>query len=361
MPDSHVFTVIMAGGGGTRFWPLSRRHRPKQFLSITAERSLLQTTWDRAVGVVGAAERVLVVTGMDYEQLTREQLPELPADNLLLEPQARNTAPCIAWATAAVQARDPDGVTVVMPADHLIADLSAFRAAADAAVAAARQHGALVTFGVVPRYPETGYGYIEAGEELSPDNSDEGIAVHRVEQFREKPDRGTAEQYVAAGNFFWNSGIFVWTVADIGAALSLHLPEARTAAERMLGAHDHDSRAKAYAEMPATSIDFGVMERADNVATVKAPFDWSDVGSWAALQEVTDDNVGENVAFGTVVDIDSKGNLIHAPGALVALLGVEGLAVVQTDDVLLVASLDRSQEIKLLRERLKELGLDDLL
>ncbi len=359
--DAHVYAVIMAGGGGTRFWPLSRRSRPKQFLTVAGERSLLQNTWDRALEVVAGPDNVVVVTAAGYETLTREQLPELPAENLLLEPQARNTAPCIAWATAAIKVRDNDAVTVVMPADHLIADPVAFRDGLDTAVAVAREHGSLVTFGVPPRYPETGYGYIEAGEALPVAEGADGVDVFRVKQFREKPNLQTAEQYVEAGNFFWNSGIFVWTAASIWSALLQHLPDACNAAERMLASIDDEARAEAYGAMPATSIDFGVMERASDVATVKAGFEWSDVGSWAALHEVTDENEGENVSFGPLVHVDARGNLVHAPDTVVTLLGVEGLAVVNTGDVILVASLERSQDVKRLRERLAELGLDHLL
>jgi mannose-1-phosphate guanylyltransferase len=359
--DAHVYAVIMAGGGGTRFWPLSRRRRPKQFLTLAGDRSLLQTTWDRALGVVAGPENVVVVTASDYEDLTREQLPDLPVDNLLLEPQALNTAPCIAWATAAIKARDAEAVEVVMPADHLITDRLAFRAVIDTAIAAAREHGALVTLGVPPRYPETGYGYIEAAEAVRVGEGADGVDVFRVEQFREKPGLKTAREYVDAGNFFWNGGIFVWTVSSIWNALEEHLPDACAAAECMIVSSDIDARAAAYGNMPAISIDFGVMERAANVATVKAGFDWSDVGSWAALHEVTHENEGDNVSFGSVVHIDAKGNLVHAPDAVVTLLGVEGLAVVHTGDVILVAKLERSQDVKLLRERLAELGLDHLL
>ncbi len=356
----HVYAIIMAGGGGTRFWPLSRQSRPKQFLSITAERSLLQTTWDRALDVVSGPDNVVVVTANDYAEMTREQLPDLPAGNLLLEPQARNTAPCIAWATAFIRRRDADAVEVVMPADHLIADREGFRDAVSTAVGVTRQHGVLATFGVPPRYPETGYGYIEAADAL-PAGDDAGIDVFRVAEFREKPDLETAERYVAAGNYFWNSGIFVWTAAEIWSSFEEHLPGACAAAERMLEADDHDARAAVYAEMPATSIDFGIMERAENVVTVRAGFDWSDIGSWAALREVSDHDEGGNVAFGEVVHIDSTGNLVHAPDTVVTLLGVDNLAVVHTGDVILVASLERSQDVKLLRARLAELGLDHLL
>ena len=400
--DPRLYAVIMAGGGGTRFWPLSRRERPKQFLAITGERSLLQTTWDRALGVVDGPDRVVVVTSGDHAELTREQLPELPEANLLLEPQARNTAPCIAWASALIRQRDPDAAVLVMPADHLIHDREGFGRGVVAAVAAARQHHALVTFGIPPRYPETGYGYIEIGKPLavhggaaggpesagflesgpaSPGSLESGpgspasleraagaegqrprVEVFDVVQFREKPDLETATAYLAAGNFFWNSGIFLWTIDGIRAALAEHLPDAAVAADKMLAAGDGAARGAAWTAMPATSIDFGVMEKASNVVAVKAPFDWSDVGSWAALHEVSEHAGGDNVAFARgIVHIDASGNLVHAPGSVVALLGVEGLAVVDTGDVLLVASLARSQDIKLLRERLADLGLEDLL
>lgn len=359
--DAHVYAVIMAGGGGTRFWPLSRRSRPKQFLAVAGARSLLQNTWDRALEVVAGVDNVVVVTAADYEALTREQLPDLPAENLLLEPQARNTAPCIAWATAAIKHHDPGAVAVVMPADHLIGDQVAYRKCLDTAVAVAREHGALVTLGVPPRYAETGYGYIEAAEPLSVDGGVDGVDAFRVEQFREKPDLATAEEYVDAGNFFWNGGIFVWTVSSIWSALQEHLPDACGAAERMIMSSGGEAGAEIYGTMPATSIDFGIMERASNVATVKADFDWSDVGSWAALHEVTDKDDDDNVAFGSLVQVGAAGNLVHAPEAVVTLLGVEGLTVVHTGDVILVASLERSQDVKLLRERLAELGLDHLL
>ena len=359
-PDPRVYAVVMAGGGGTRFWPLSRQSQPKQFLSITGERSLLQTTWDRALEVVAGPENVIVVTANDYESITHDQLPELPHDNLLLEPQARNTAPCVAWATACIRNRNADAMEVVMPADHLIADRQAFRSAVSTAVGAARQHGVLATFGLSPRYPETGYGYIEAGNALS-SAGDSGVDVFRAENFREKPDLETAERYVAAGNYYWNSGIFVWTAAEIWRSFEEYLPEACGAAKGMLEAVDHEARAATYAEMPAISIDFGVMERANNVAVVRAGFDWSDVGSWAALQEVSNKDEGDNVAFGEIVHIDSIGNLVHAPDVLVTLLGVENLAVVHTSDVILVASLERSQDVKVLRERLAALGLEHLL
>jgi mannose-1-phosphate guanylyltransferase len=355
--DPKAYAVIMAGGSGTRFWPLSRNDRPKQFLSIVGDSSMLRQTWDRCVALVGDPARVLVVTGQKYAALTAEQLPELSPDNLLAEPEARNTAPCLAWAAAELRRRDPEALMLVFPADHVIEDTEGLRASAAAACAAART-GALVTFGVPPRYPETGYGYVEVGAALELDSE---VPVRHVEAFREKPDAATAAEYVSAGRFLWNSGMFVWSAEALLSAMQEHLPEADSAAAEMVAAEDESARAAAYARMPATSIDYGIMEPASNVACVEARFDWSDVGSWEALAELLPADADGNMTRGRVVALDATGNLVHAPGETVALLGVERLAVVRVGDVLLVADLERSQDIKALRDRVAEEGLEEIL
>lgn len=355
--DSNTYAVIMAGGSGTRFWPLSRQNLPKQFLEIIGDGSMMRQTWDRCVHVVGDPARVLVVTSAAYAGLTREQLPELLEDNLLAEPQARNTAPCLAWAAAELRRRDPDALMMVFPADHIINDRAGLVLSARAACAAAAE-GYLVTFGVPPRYAETGYGYVEVGEALELPSSAVPAPVQRVLSFREKPDVDTARGYVEAGNFLWNSGMFVWRAEGLLEAFEQHLPAAAEAARAMLDATGDRDRAAVYARMPATSIDYGIMERADNVACVRAQFDWSDVGSWEALHELLDGDEHGNVSRGESVVLDARDNLVHAPGMVVALLGVEGVAVVRAGDVLLVASLQHSQDIKALRQKLAEHGLD---
>lgn len=359
-PLEDAWAVIMAGGSGTRFWPLSRERLPKQFLAIVGERSLLQQTWDRCVGVVGDPSRVLVVTSVDYADLTREQLPDLAPENLLAEPQARNTAPCLAWAAAVLAARDPEALMLVFPADHVIRDVAGLQLSARAAAAAARR-GHLVTFGVPPRYPETGYGYVELGDDMPLPEDGVEVPAYDVAGFREKPDAETARRYVAAGSFMWNSGMFVWRATRLLEAMQEHLPDARRAALEMLEIDDDEERRRVYATMPATSIDYGIMERADDVACVRATFDWSDVGSWEALSELVDADESGNVTWGRIATLDSRGNLVYAPGETVALLGVDDLAIVRAGDVLMVAALHRSQEVKALRERLAELGLEDVL
>ena len=283
MIDPKAYAVIMAGGSGTRFWPLSRQATPKQFLQIVGDESMLRQTWDRCVALVGDAERVLVVTADRYAELTRAELPDLPAENLLAEPEARNTAPCLAWTAAELHRRDGDAVMMVFPADHVIEDVEGLRRSAAAACLAA-QTGALVTFGVPPRYAETGYGYVEVGDSL--ELVDSPAPVRDVAAFREKPDAETAQEYLAAGRFLWNSGMFVWRADTLMRAMERHLPDAADAAVRMLDASTAEDRASIYATMPKTSIDYGIMEQADSVACVEAQFDWSDVGSWEALAEL---------------------------------------------------------------------------
>jgi len=348
----------MAGGSGMRFWPLSRADVPKQFLEIVGDGSMLRQTWDRCVALVGDADRVLVVTAARYADLTRKELPELPPENLLAEPEARNTAPCLAWTAAELERRTPGSLMLVFPADHVIEDVEGLRRSAEAACAAART-GALVTFGVPPRYAETGYGYVEVAEAV--ELTGETVPVRRVAAFREKPDAATAQEYVAAGTFLWNSGMFVWESGVLMAAMAEHLPAAAEAAQAMLTASDADGRAAAYAGMPRTSIDYGIMEQAGNVACVEAQFDWSDVGSWEALAELLPADSEGNVVRNPTAALDATGNLVHAPGEKVALLGVEGLAVVRAGDVLLVARLDRSQDIKALRDKVAAAGMEETL
>jgi len=343
----NIFAVIMAGGSGTRFWPASIKERPKQFLPISGGLPMIEETFRRLEGLV-PAERVLVVTAASQAHLVRAALPELPAENVLCEPMARNTAPCVAWAAHEIARRDPDAVQVVLPADHVIRPAEEFRATLMAAAEAALE-GGLFTFGIEPDHPATGYGYIKAAEKLG---ESQGQAVHAVERFVEKPKLTVAEEYLAEGGYFWNAGIFVWHTPTILAALAELTPELDAGVRRIMAAPGDDAvLAAEYAELPSDPVDIAIMERADDVRLVPISYTWNDVGSWKALDEITErDSDGNAQVLGggaKLVSVGASGNLVYAEGdRVIALVGVEGLAVVQTEKATLVCPLDRAQDVK---------------
>ncbi len=347
-----VYAVIMAGGSGTRFWPASRSARPKQFLAISGEHAMLRETF-RRIEPMTPRERVLVVTAASQADLVRACLPELPRENLLAEPQARNTAPCVAWAAAEIRRRAPESIQIVLPADHVIEPAERFRATLAAAASEAASADVLLTLGIRPRSAHTGYGYIEAGEEVARRN---GVAVHAVRRFVEKPDAARAEQFLARGNFLWNAGIFVWSTPSIHAALERHAPELSQGFERVLAGRA--PLAEVYPTLPAQPIDVALMEKAKNVRVLPVDYAWNDVGSWAALPEVHAVDEHENCTVVTdgarAVSLDSERCITYVEGGrIVALLGVADLVVVQTADATLVCSRDRAQDVKRIVERLE--------
>ena len=342
--------VILCGGAGSRLWPMSRRLLPKQFLPLVTERSLLQDTALRARGIAGAGAPI-VVTNAEHRFLVGDQLAELgvaPAA-VLLEPEGRNTAPAVAAAALFAMRADPEAVLLVQPADHRIGDERAFRAAVGEAVTQARQ-GFLVTFGVPPTEPATGYGYIEAGEPL-------GGEAFRVRRFVEKPPLERAREFLAQGGFYWNSGMFVFQAKRYLEELGRTRPEILAAARAAL---EHAVRdldflrldAKAFAASPADSVDYAVMERTSHGAMVRADMQWSDVGSWDALWEAGAKDGGGNVARGDVALGDARGCYVLASDRHISLLGAQDLVVVETDDAVLVAARSRAQDVKEIVERL---------
>lgn len=345
-----IYTVIMAGGSGTRFWPLSRRLRPKQLLALGADGDTpLLTATARRVASLSPIERVLVVTRADLAEATLAALPELPRENLLAEPAGRNTAPCVAWATAAVQRRDPEAVVVVLAADAFIDDEAAFVGALRTAAETART-GAIVTLGIKPSRPETGYGYLHLGAPLA--GAPEGVRA--VRDFVEKPDAARAKAFVEDAEHLWNAGIFVFRADVMRAAVARHLPavaEAMAAFDvAALRSPDDEARevARLYPQLPSVSVDVGVMEKVEAVAVVPVDCGWSDVGSWQAAWELGDkDAAGNVVRADSAVLCDAAGNVVVAPaGKVVALVGVRDLVVVDTPDALLVVPRDRAQDVK---------------
>ncbi len=341
--QKHAWAVIMAGGSGTRFWPLSRRMRPKQLLALSGtERSLLGETVHRIAPLI-PPERVIVVTAAHLAAETRRELPELPAENVLAEPIGRNTAPCVGWAASHIKRRDPEALIAILAADHHIGDEPAFLAILRRALEAASD-GELVAIGITPTRPETGYGYLELGENLA-----EG--VFRARRFVEKPNRGRAEQFLAAGNYLWNSGMFFFRATAILDAIRTHLPGLSEALERFDRAasegHETELVSNEYGSLPSVSIDHGVMEKAEHVAVVPGDFGWSDVGSWMTAWELAPKDEHGNATTTETVLIESEGCYVRAPqGKLVALVGVRDLVVVDTEDAILIVPRERAQDVR---------------
>jgi mannose-1-phosphate guanylyltransferase len=357
----HLFAVVLAGGSGTRFWPASRTARPKQLLAIgPSDLSLIASTV-RRVEPLCDAEHTLIATGERLLDATRAALPWLPAESFMGEPVARNTAPCIAWATWEAARRDPEAVVMVLPSDQHVADEPAYRTALEHAVAVARG-GAIVTIGVAPTRPETGYGYIEAGEAIESD-------VYRVARFVEKPDRARAEEYLAAGRYHWNSGMFFFRADVMVAAVREHLPEVAAALDDLAKSPPGELLARtrsAFEAFPSISIDYAVMEKAEELAVVVASFGWNDLGSWQSAWELGAKDAHGNVAPSDAILADARGNLVRdlrteREGKVTALVGVEGLCVIQTDDALLVIPRELAQDVRKVVEELKKRSQSQLL
>jgi len=364
MTSSHegmpLYALVMAGGAGTRFWPLSRRSRPKQVLPFAQGRSLLASTVERLAPLV-PLERTLVATSLEVADAVRTELPLLPQRNLLAEPTGRDTAACVGWAAWRLARSNPKAVMVVVPADHLISDGQALRSALAGAAATAAARGGLVTLALRPTRAETGYGYLELGEVVG---AAAGRPVQVVKRFVEKPSQELADEFLAAGNYCWNSGMFAWTVEAIRGAIREHLPELAGGLDELISASDElgedEALRRRYASLPRVSIDFGVMEKAKPVWAVGVDFAWSDVGSWAGLGEALPSQ-DAGVTVGDVVALDTIGSVLVSDGPLVAVIGVHDLVVVATPDAVLVVPKDQAQRVKELVERLREGGRDGLL
>ena len=350
MPRPELFAVIMAGGSGTRFWPASRQRRPKQFLPVSGGRPMISETCARLAGLV-PLERTLVVTAESQRELVRSALPALPGENVLAEPVGRNTAPAIAFAAEELARRAGDAVHVILPSDHVIRPTEAFQRTLRGAAEEAAAEDVLVIFGVRPDHPATGYGYIEVGR---PVHERAGLQVLSVARFVEKPDRTRAEQFLASGNFLWNSGMFVWRTSTIRAALRAHVPAIARGFERVSAGEGLE---RVYAELPSVAIDTAVLERAANVRLIPIDYAWSDVGSWAALSELrAADEQGNWPVLGARSQLmveDSSGCIAYAEGdELIALVGVHDLVVVRAGDATLVCPRERAQDVRKIVERL---------
>ena len=361
MSDCQVHAVILAGGSGSRLWPLSRQHLPKQFLSLDGNASLLQTTINRLSPAI-KAENILIVTQEAHAK--GEAYHALLPYRTLFEPVGRNTAPAIALAAACLMEEGADPIMVVLPADHIIKDEVRFRDHLSIAIKAA-ENGGLITFGIRPTHPDTGFGYIKArSASLDTEAPDEACAaneVYTVERFTEKPDHATAEQFLRQGDYYWNSGMFVWRASVILAEIQRHLPEVYRIVQAILaGSRAAGSFQQAveehFAAMPAISIDYGVLEKSDRVSLIPCDIGWNDVGSWHAVHEISAKDESGNTLQGNVVALDCRNSLIRAEKRLVAAIGVEDLCVIETADAVLISKSDQTQRVREVVDTLEQRG-----
>jgi len=337
-----ICAIIMAGGRGERFWPLSRKEKPKQFLSLTGDgKTMIQLTFNRFNPLV-EPENIYVVTNEMYKDLVSEQLPEMPSENILCEPCGKNTAPCIALAAAVVSKKHDNSVMIVLPSDHMIQNEVLFIETLKKAILAAEKGENLVTIGIKPTYPETGYGYIKF--------KDSENSAFEVERFVEKPDLATAEKYLAGGGYLWNGGIFIWKTSTIISKIQKYLPEIYDGflqiKEIVNTAKFNETLKKCFDDFDSVSLDYGIMEKAENIYTIPGDFGWNDVGGFAALGDINAKDENGNVASGNIITVNTKNSIILGNNKLIAAVGLEDIIIVDTGDALLVCHKDSAQDVK---------------
>jgi mannose-1-phosphate guanylyltransferase/mannose-6-phosphate isomerase len=358
-----MYAIILAGGSGTRFWPLSREATPKQMLRVFGDFTMIQQTVARLSGVMPVGH-IYIVTGQKYAYDIRQQLLEVEGAegvNILNEPEGRNTAPAIGFAAAHIARKSPDAVMAVMPSDHVILKNDVFLTALRKAKALARK-GYLTTIGIKPDRPETGYGYIQTGRRLSKDAE---IGEFEVARFVEKPDLGTAKSYLKTGGYLWNSGIFVWRVKDVLGEIRRQLPDLYKGIVSMQKAvgkkNEEEIVASVFKAAKPVSIDYGIMEKAKKVAVISADIGWSDVGSWRAIEDISEKDEAGNIIAGNVIDIGSRNSIVYAGKRLIATVGLEDMVVVDTPDATLVCRKDNTQDVRKVVDELKKKKADELI
>ena len=348
---SNLYVLILAGGSGERFWPYSRRSRPKQLLKLFSERTMLEETIARLDGAV-PLERIFVLTNTEQEAAVRAACPHLPPENIVAEPAKRDTAPAVALGVGLVLRRDPEAVMAVLPADHLIQDVTAFRRDLLAGAEAAADSGALLTIGIRPTWACSGFGYIEQGPRANQGNP----AIYEVKRFREKPNAETAKSFLEQGNFRWNAGMFIWSIAAIMGELTKQTPELASFIERMRSTDDLTTLiTEDFPNLPKISVDYAILEKAAKVLELEAGFDWDDVGSWLAVAKYLDNQEGGNAANCPVTVHEASRNIVFSAGQKhVALYGVDDLIVIDTGDALLVCPRSEAENIKKLVPQVPE-------
>jgi mannose-1-phosphate guanylyltransferase len=357
-----LYALILAGGAGTRFWPVSTKSRPKQFLSLDHDgKSLLKLTFERIKDTV-PPQRIYVVTSAAQRDMTAKELPELILDNIIAEPVQRNTAAAIGYAVIRITRDDPQAGFLVLPSDHLIENKDVFVATMIAGAQVAAKTDSIVTFGIVPTSPSVGYGYIKKGAEHAEIG---GVKVFDVEEFREKPDASAAKEYVDSGQYLWNSGMFVFKNTGFLTAMEKHLPKHYKALMKIQGSilsrEEETVTIKEYYALEPISIDYGILEKTENIKMVESKFDWKDVGSWSSMEQVLGKDGDNNAAKGDNVVLDSKDNVIVSEGGVIAAVGVEGLVIIHTPKATLVCKKEDAEKVRDVVEKLKKKGLDQYL
>jgi len=356
MSEKNYYAVILAGGRGERFWPLSTAKHPKQLLSLVGEKAMLAQAVDRLEGLI-PPERVMVVTNKDLVEPSRMAAPQLPPENIIGEPVGRDTAPAVALSAAVVKARDPDGVFCILTADHIIGNLELFRGTLRDSLAIASREDVLITIGIQPTEPATGYGYIQLGDEFKADGK---THFRKARRFVEKPNLATAESYVSSGEYAWNAGMFIWSVKSIEQALLRHRPAIgsiiNVICDQAKAGKLEDVLENVFVNAEKISIDYAVMEKAQNIIVAKGVFAWDDVGSWTALENHFPKDDHNNTLIGQCVVMDAAGNIVFSKDRLTALIGINDSIVVQSERVTLICPRDRAQDIKQMVVTLRAAG-----
>ncbi|TDX59248.1 mannose-1-phosphate guanylyltransferase [Orenia marismortui] len=357
-----ITPLIMAGGVGSRFWPLSRKHRPKQFLNLVDKnRSMIQHTVDR-ISKLTDHDNIFIATNEEYVKEMNEQLPEVPLENITTEPMRKNTAACIGLAALHMAKKDPEAVMVVLPADHLILDEDRFIETIEVAVKIAQKGENLVTLGIEPTHPETGYGYINYKDKY---DAVEDHEVFEVKAFTEKPNKETACEFLELGTYLWNSGMFIWKVSTILNKFKKHMPKLYDGLKKIdqaLGTkNESEVLQEEFEKFDSISIDYGIMEKSENIYVVPGDFGWDDIGSWPSLERVRKQDKHGNVISGHHIGIDTKNTIVHGNGKIITTVGLDDVVIVDTEDAILICDKKRAQEVKKIRNLLASNGLDKCL
>jgi len=362
----HTYAVILAGGGGTRLWPKSRKKSPKQFLKLVGKQTMLQVTASRMSKII-PFDRFIIVTNKLYEKDVKEQLPEVPTENIIAEPEKKDTALAMLVGSLFAKSKDPEAIIINAASDHIVTNEKEFVRVMKAAVTAAASNDYLISVGITPTFPSTGFGYIKIGEDLKKING--GLSLFKVDSFTEKPNKATARAFISTGKYFWNANMYVWSAKTISDSFDKHMPKMHKLSENLAAQSSqefHQMLPEIYKQAESISIDYAISEKANNLALIPGDFGWNDVGDWGVVYDLGTKDLAGNVVVSEngkahALSIKAHNNLLHTNNRLIAIFGVDDLVVIDTDEILMIAPKNKSQEVKELVNRLKEENRDEYL